>query len=387
MFHTLPLQSASDIANIGYIIYKAPLCCIKDRLADKLRKEDKIHILTQAVIHYRKSLIVTITTDTPMKLYILTIVVALFAVNMGGGNFAASFAAAYGGRLITKRIAQLLFLIFVVLGALLVGRPVAHTLGSRIIPSDLLDINTVIIISISATISLAIANVLRVPQSTSMVSVGAILGVGLYYHQFYAQTFWLLIPFWLLMPILGYLFTYLLGRMVYPPRRSNFWIYEKLVNHRKRLALFVIIASCYNAFSVGTNNVSNAVGPLVGAGLLDVTLGLAFIAPMFGCGGVVFDKVLTSTSDDIVPLGLLTATIICFVCGSLMIVASLLGIPQSFVMIKVAAVIAISGLKDGHAITFRNPTIRKTCMTWMITPFLSVLLSYIMVAVKHILFD
>lgn len=311
-----------------------------------------------------------------IKGLILSAIIAFFAMNMGGGNFAASFAAAYGGRILTKGRAQVLFIIFVILGAVLVGRPVATTLGSRIIPVDLLTIDTVLIICFSATCCLFIANLLKVPQSTSMVSVGSIIGVGLFYKKVYVSTLMYIVPFWIIMPLLGYVLTYFIGRMIYPPRASNFWIYEKLVNHRKRLAFFVIMASCYNAFSVGTNNVSNVVGPLVGAGILDVLTGLAVLAPIFGMGGVVFGKVLTSASDEIIPLGLLTATIICFVCGSLMIVASILGVPQSFVMIKVAAVIAVSGLKDGHAITFRNPMIQKTCITWVVTPVISVFLSY-----------
>ncbi len=315
-----------------------------------------------------------------IKGILLSAIIAFFAINMGGGNFAASFAAAYGGRVVTKRRAQILFIIFVILGAILVGKPVAKTLGSRIIPSELLTVDTVLVICFTATCSLFIANLLKVPQSTSMVSVGSIIGVGLFHKQVYLSTIMYLIPFWILMPLIGYILTYFFGRMIYPPRASNFWIYEKLVNHRKRLAFFVIMASCYNAFSVGTNNVSNAVGPLVGAGILDVMLGLALIAPVFGMGGIVFDKVLTSTSDEIIPLGLLTATIICFVCGSLMIIASILGVPQSFVMIKVASVIAVSGLKDGHAITFRNRVIQKTCITWMVTPIISIFLSYALTA-------
>lgn len=306
----------------------------------------------------------------------LIALVILFALNMGGGNFAASFAAAHGGKIITKKRAQILFAIFVFLGAILVGRPVAQTLGSRIIPPDLLKLDTVLIIILSATSSLFIANRLRVPQSTSLVTVGAILGVGLYFRDVYSGTFLYLIPFWILLPLLGYVLTYLLGKLVYPPRKTNFWIHEKLVNHRNRLKTFVIIASCYNAFSVGANNVANAVGPLAGAGILQVGLGLALAAPIFGLGSLVFHQPLKTTGQKIVPLGLLTATIICLVCGTLMIAASVLGVPQSFVMLKVASVFAIGGLKNGHKTTFANPMTKKTYLSWIITPIVATVLSF-----------
>ncbi len=43
----------------------------------------------------------------------LTLLTVLFALNMGGGNFAASFAAAHGSKILSIRKAQVLFVIFV----------------------------------------------------------------------------------------------------------------------------------------------------------------------------------------------------------------------------------------------------------------------------------
>ena len=297
---------------------------------------------------------------------------------MGGGNFAASFAAAHGGRILSKRKSQLLFLIFVILGAVTFGSRVAKTLGDEIIPVQFLTIENVCIILASASISLFIANVLKVPQSTSFVAIGSILGVGLYHHSFYSATFLRLMPFWIGFPLLGFVLTFLIGRLIYPPRKSNFRVLEKLANHHVWLRRFVVVASCYNAFSVGSNNVANAVGPLAGAGIVSIGVGLLLLAPVFGLGGMIFDQSLTTTSEKIVPLGVITATIVCVVCGTLMIIASVCGVPQSFVMIKVAAVVAIGVLKNGHRETFRNPVIRKTYLAWIITPAIATALSYLL---------
>lgn len=320
--------------------------------------------------------------------YLLLIsAVTFFALNMGGSGFAVSFASAYGSKVVSRKKAQLLFAISVFLGAVIVGQPVAQTLGNRIIPPQLLGFDTVLIILISASLSLFIANLLYVPQSTSLVTIGSILGVGLYFRSIYAETFLRLIPFWILLPVIGYVLTYLLGRLIYPPRKSNFWIYEKLVNNSKRLKIFVIVASCYNAFSIGTNNVANAAGPLAGADIIGKSLGLVLIAPIFGAGSLIFSKPLKTVSEKMVPLGLLTATIICLVTGTLMIIASLSGIPQSFVMIRVAAVLAISGLKNGHKLAFANPLTKRIYLTWMITPLIAVLISYLLTGARYALFD
>lgn len=104
---------------------------------------------------------------------------------MGGSNFAASFAAAYGSKVISRMRAQFLFGLFVFLGAIVAGRPVVRTLGTKIVSPEIVDFSTVLIILISATVSLFIANLLHVPQSTSLVTVGSILGVGLYFKNVY----------------------------------------------------------------------------------------------------------------------------------------------------------------------------------------------------------
>jgi sulfate permease len=155
-------------------------------------------------------------------------------------------------------------------------------------------------------------------------------------------------------------FDFFSGGVVYPPRKSNFWIYEKFEGHTRKLKIFVIIASLYNAFSIGTNNVANIVGPLIGAQMIEENIGLALIAPLFGMGAFVFHGPLTTAGEKIVPLGILTSTIVCLVTGTLMIIASLLGVPQSFVMIKLASLFAIGGLKNGTRLTLLSPHIKKT---------------------------
>lgn len=321
------------------------------------------------------------------KYLLLFILTVLFTLNMGGGNFAASFAAAFGGRILSKRKSQILFGIFVFLGAFLVGVPVTNTIGTKIIPTGLMEVDVVLIIISSATLCLFTANLLHIPQSTSLVTVASILGVGLYFGQVYGATFLYLLPYWVLLPTFGYFLTYVLGRLIYPPRQGNFWIYEKLVNHKERLKIFVIIASCYNAFSIGTNNVANAVGPLSGGGIVSPRLGLLMMAPIFGLGSIVFPRPLTTAGTKIVPLGPLTASIICLVTGTLTIFASIMGIPQSFVMIKLGALFAVSGIKNGHKITFLNPVTKKTYANWIFSPLVAGIISYLLTLGRYAIFD
>ena len=296
---------------------------------------------------------------------------------MGSGNYAASFASAYGSGIISRKKSQLLFILFVIIGAVMLGAKVSRTLSGKIIPAQFIDNQAVIIIVFSASLCLLIANFTKIPQSTSLVAVGAILGVGIYHGNVYFKTFFYLVPLWILFPVAGYFLTYFLGRLIYPSRSSNFWVYEKSAKYTKSLETFVVIASCYNAFSIGANNVANAVGPLAGGNILSTCVGLILVAPIFGLGGVVFPRAIKTTGKEIIPIGLISASITCFVCATLMIIASLFGVPQSLVMIKVAAIMAISGIKDGHANTFKNSLLRKMYLTWIIMPFAAIMLSFL----------
>src|SRR3990167_5668557 len=104
-------------------------------------------------------------------------------MNMGASGIAPAFAGMYGGRMIKKRKALLLFPIFVILGAILMGRNVALTLGKSLLPAGLISFDTALIILASAALSLFLANILKIPQSTSQVTVGAVVGVGLYFKH------------------------------------------------------------------------------------------------------------------------------------------------------------------------------------------------------------
>lgn len=320
-----------------------------------------------------------------VKLILLIGLVVFFAMNMGASGIAPSFAAVYGGRLIKKKKIIILFSIFVVLGAIILGRNVSLTLGKNLLPKEYLSFNTALIIILSAALSLFLANILKIPQSTSQVTVGAITGAGLYFKHLYFKTLFIkIIPMWIILPLLAYIFTFLLYRIIYPPRHGNLYIYEKLFAHDKKLRITGILASCYVAFAIGSNNVANAVGPLFGAGVVGIIPGLIMVAPIFGIGAGLMGKGnLDTVGKEIVPLGMLSSTIVAFVTATLLILASLLGIPQSLVQLNMCSIFAVSSLKNGHKATLGSHIAKKTFIVWAVTPFLSLAISYLLLYVMN----
>ena len=315
-----------------------------------------------------------------IKDILLILVVTFFAINMGASGIAPSFAVTYGGKLIKKKRALILFGIFVILGAIFFGRNVAITLGKNLLPQELINFDVALIILSAAALSLFLANILKIPQSTSQVTVSSIVGAGLYFKHFYWKTLlFKILPMWVILPALSYVLTLLLYKQIYPPEHDNLHIYQKIFANERKLKLSALVASCYVAFAIGTNNVANAVGPLFGAGIINIIPGLFLIAPLFGVGALILGKgTLETAGKEIVPLGLISSTLVSFVTATLLIVASILGIPQSLVQLNLFSIFAISCLKNGHKRTIDHHITRKTFLIWIITPIISVIISYLL---------
>lgn len=304
------------------------------------------------------------------------ILASFFAVNMGSSSFAASMATACGSGALSVTRARVIYIFLIIAGAVLFGGEVSSTLSKGIIPASLIEVKALFIILSVAALSLFTANLMHIPQSTSLSTIAAICGVGAYYQQISYSKINFLIVCWVISTLVSFILIYLAARYIYPPRKTNFWVYERLVNHRERLTWFVVLTSLYNVFSQGTNNVANVVGPLAAAGYIDTTAGLWLFGLIFGLGAFVFTGPMKTTSERIVPLGLLTATIINFISGTVTIVASYFGIPQPAVIIYTMAVYAIGSIKNGPEVTMNNPLTKKTYFTWCINPLLTFGLSY-----------
>lgn len=306
------------------------------------------------------------------------LVAGFFALNMGAPSFAGSFATSVGSKALNRLKAQGLFLLFAVLGAICLGGGVSATLSKGIIHPELLSQKAVLIILSAATLSLFTANMMHIPQSTSFSTIASIAGVGFFYNGIHYEKLKFLALCWLVATLGSFFLIYIAARYTYPPRKMNFWLYERVVHHRERLTWVVNLTSCYKAFAQGTNNVANAVAPLAAAGILGVSPGLLLMGFVFGIGAIVFTGPLKTSSEKIVPLGLLSATIINVISGTITIVASVFGIPLPTVIIYTVAIFAIGAIKNGMLTTAGNPLTQKTFFTWIINPVITFGVSYLL---------
>lgn len=319
-------------------------------------------------------------------------IVALFlAINMGGSGTGPAFSAAYGANVIKKSAIPGLFGLMVFLGAIFAGRQTAETVGKGLINPDLMSFTVVSVILFAVAISLLIANLSGIPQSTSQSTVLAVMAAGMYFgeyntHKIFAQV----IPAWFILPVVAFLFSLLLGKYIYRPMRRRGLTMSRAVNVNRKpiINALIIFMSMYVAFSIGSNNVANAAGPIAAmtgkvlnvAGeeqfFLVLILSMLMVAPGFAIGSSIFgSKILNNTGKEIVLFGKFEAGIIAFVSASLLLFASLSkGIPTSLVQLNVAAIIGIGVAKLGYKNIFKKTEVRKFFLMWLIAPFIAFVL-------------
>ncbi len=328
---------------------------------------------------------------------IFPILIALFlAINMGASGTAPSFAAPHGANLLRRESIPGLFGLFVLLGAVLAGQKVVKTLSGEILPAGSMQVGLVSILLLSISLSLFLANLLRVPQSTSQTSVMALVGSAIYMGNL--QTGKLLIwivPAWFVLPLAAFVFTYVFARFLYPPvRRSTRVNFDQLAVHP--IWKYVTIgSSCYVAFSIGSNNVANAAGPLtslianhfrISTGgpdfLLVMLMTTVVVAPWFGIGSSLMgERVMRTTSKEIVSFGPLAASFISLLSASLLLLASVTrGIPTAEVQLSTAAIIALGSAKGGFRQTFTKTTVPRVLTVWVVAPVVAFGLAYALTA-------
>ncbi len=331
------------------------------------------------------------------SIILIPLVLGMFlSMNMGASGIAPSFAAAYSVESIRKDLFPGLFGIFVFIGAVVAGKKVMVTLGKDILPNDIITITTTSVLLLSIGLTMFLSNLLKIPQSTSQATVFALVGVGMYYNIFPGKKLFIeIIPTWLILPIVTFLLTYIIGKWIYPLVKNI-----KVKNNTWNRSI-LIGTSCYVAFSIGSNNVANAASPLaymvfnecqlqagVNTELTLMIIMTLMMAPCFGIGSSLLGYGnLETTGKKITELGEFGATLVSFLTASLLLFASLSkGIPTSLVQMNVAAILAWGISQNGWKITCNSRSVKKMILVWSLSPLLACFLAYLCMYIADIVF-
>ncbi|MDA3910414.1 MAG: inorganic phosphate transporter [Bacteroidales bacterium] len=329
------------------------------------------------------------------SLILIPLIIAIFlAINMGGSGTAPAFSAAVGANVIRKNLVPGIFGVMVFLGAIIAGKGTANTIGKGLLPADYMDFTIVSIILFSVAMALLLANIFGVPQSTSQATVMAVVAPAAYYNELNTHKLFVeIIPTWLIMPIISFIICYLLGRFLYKPIRKRGWTMSSKINRSPILKGIIVLMACYVAFSIGSNNVANAAGPVTTMVINELgidpmssnfttilILVVLIIAPSFAIGSSIFgNKLLQNTGKEIILFGRFEAVIISFVSASLLLLVSITkGIPTSLVQLNVAAIIGIGVAKLGAKHIFRKTQVNRFFVMWLVSPAIAFGLSYML---------
>ncbi len=307
---------------------------------------------------------------------LLILISGFFALNMGISGFSVSFTPSYGSRILTKSKAALIYGLCVFAGGVLIGPRVVETLANKVSLQHI-DLVSGLLILVSAGAAMFVSNLLRIPQSTSFVTVASFLGSGLYYGRVNWETIIRIVAVAAVFSALSFVLTFLITGKIYPPHQRNLRFYENFHIHRSKFKKFIVYTDMYSAFGIGTNNVANVVAPIVSSMAINPLLAIALAAPFFGLGPYIFGgKVINTVSRDIVPIGEISATIISFITATFVIVASLLGLPTPYVQFATFSVLAISCIKDGTRRTMGKSIFKRIISVWILVPLVTVFLSW-----------
>lgn len=328
---------------------------------------------------------------------LIPFLIAMFmGINMGGSGTGPSFSAAYGANVIRKSLIPGLFGIMVFLGAIIAGKGTATTVGQGIIRPELMGFTLVSIVLFSIAISLLIANLAGIPQSTSQSTVLSVTAPAIYFGVLNTEKlFYEIIPTWFILPILSFFICLFIGKYIYKPIRKKGYTISRKVNENPILKTIIILMSCYVAFSIGANNVANAAGPIASMTInelkissrvnftLIMILTTLIVSPCFGIGSSIFGhKIVRNTGKEIILFGKIEAVIIAFVSASLLLIASITkGIPTSLVQLNVAAILGIGVSKLGFKNIFKKTQVNMFFLMWIIAPTIAFVLTLILVYV------
>jgi inorganic phosphate transporter, PiT family len=280
--------------------------------------------------------------------------------SLGANNAANLFGSAVSSHMIRFWRAAFLASLFVVLGAVLQGRHGIETLRGL----SPLDLELAVLTSVAAAATVTGMTLLRLPVSASQAVVGAIVGAGLLQHQLYVPGLVKVAVCWFGTPLAGVVFSLLIyGSLGWAYNRSPYNLFQ--MDQITRIGL--VIAGCYSAFALGSNNVANVTAVFVGAGRLDVFAATWVGGLSIALGILTFSRgVMETVGRDLVALDPYCALVV-VLSGALAVhVYTWVGVPVSSSQAVVGAVLGVGILKGTQ--TIRKRTLLSILIAWFVTP-------------------
>lgn len=333
-----------------------------------------------------------------MDITILYITSGLFLGWSLGANDAANlFGAAVGAKVVKFRTAAIIMSVFIIIGAVASGSGASHTLGKL---GSITTLAGAFIVAFASAVTVFVMTRYGLPISTSQSIVGAIIGWNLFSsNPTSMSTLSKIVMTWILCPVLSAIFSIIFYK-IFKNRTKNIKLNLFLRHYYIRIALIVVGA--FGAYSLGANNIANVMGVFTNSIELP-TLDLYLFSInktqiLFLLGSVAISvgiftyskNVMSTVGNNIYKLSASTALIVVlsssfvlFLFASVSLQNLLLSlnlptiplVPVSSSQAVVGAIIGIGLAKGDKNINYNK--LGKIAFGWLLTPTISLLLSYI----------
>lgn len=326
--------------------------------------------------------------------------------SLGANDAANIFGTAVGTRMISFKTAAIICSIFVILGAVVGGSGTSHTLGKL---GAINAIAGAFAVSASAAFTVMMMTKRGLPVSTSQAIVGAIIGWNVFAGlQTDTKTVLNIVETWVFTPILAAIFAVII-----------YWIVKYIIEHTKIHVVKMdkytrwglIIAGAFGAYSLGANNIANVMGVFIQVSPFnDFSIGnltITGVQILFLLGGIAIavgvftysKKVMMTVGNSIFKLTPINAFVVVLATSFVLFVFSSEGlynfltsrglpalplVPVSQSQAVIGAIMGIGLAKGGRNIEFSR--IGKIGIGWILTPLISMIISYIALSVLQNVF-
>lgn len=320
--------------------------------------------------------------------------------NIGANDAANCIGTTVGAQILSYRQAALLMAVFVILGGTLQGHHVMKTVGKGIVVTDIVAYEAyngetpagdfggyfpdnrlpdlaVLVALISAGFFVTLATFFSVPVSTSQAIVGGVAGTGLGIVGAQASYFKLgvlgkILGAWVVSPVLTMILAFVLYKTLgVLLRHARAMIWSNV------LGIMVVASAAYVSFSLGSNDVGNAIGPLLNrfpdkGPMLALLGGVAMTVGIFTFG----ERVTDTVGKSITPLNYSGALAAQLSAGVGVHTFSILGIPVSTSQAVVGAIIGVGLTKGTQAVSTRK--IATIFAGWVVAPVCAAIFAFLL---------
>ena len=300
---------------------------------------------------------------------LLVILAVAFAWSIGAHYTGACMGMPHALRAISAWHALLLMAPLAFLGALLASHGVEQRVGHGLTAAPLSLSAQTVVVGVAFALT-TLFNRSAIPTSTIQILVFSIVGVALATGTGVEwSAIWTLAIIWVSAPLvavaLGYVLTRLLSEFVAREHTGLDW-----------LGIALVVVGGIASFAMGANDVANASGPLVGAGVLGVVAAGAVGGAGLAAGVLTWGKpLLQRVAFQIVQVDRPMATSAQLVQGGVVLSAVAFGYFTSMNQALVGAM-GGAGLARGRE-TVRRQTIFLILAGWLVGPTLGISAGYV----------